>query len=208
MLATENIYHVCWLEFHKLITIYTEMLDSEATLLPPSSTVGPFSLAVKWLALHQKFMAMLYMGGAGGAHSVALWNLKPFLYDAIFLSLAEQIARDTPGASVSQLVSATTQKTGADINIAIMQQRPDSNQPVLLCPAKPFGDRKLAQISSPAELMRFPSAQVASGSSQQSWQPQMDDQSVPEAPQIRLSASLGAPLAPDQGTGQIAQSNE
>ncbi len=99
VLATENIYHVCWPEFHKLITIYMDMLDSEATLLPPSSTVSPFSLAVKQLALHQKFMATLYLGGAGGAHLVALRNLKPFLYDAIFHSLAEQIARDTPGAS-------------------------------------------------------------------------------------------------------------
>ncbi len=53
--------------FTNWITIYMDMLDSEATLLPPSLTVGPFSLAVKWLALHQKFMVMLYLGG-GSRH--------------------------------------------------------------------------------------------------------------------------------------------
>ncbi len=101
VLATENIYHVCWPEFRKLITIYMEMLDSEVTLLPPSSAVGPFSLAVKWLALHQKFMAMLYLGGAGGARSVALQNLKPFLYDAIFLSLVRcQISSSMSAATL------------------------------------------------------------------------------------------------------------
>ncbi len=98
------------------------MIDSEAVLLPPGSPVGPFLLAAKRLALHQKFIAMPYLGGAGGSQSASLQNLKPFLHDAIFLSLMEQIAQRMPGVSVSQSTDATTQKTGVDINITIMQQ--------------------------------------------------------------------------------------
>ncbi len=122
-----NIFLWSWDKILALTVEIANIIKTEKDLKPE---VGVFAFGHKKAELLRQAAFVFTCGDRTGSRSAALQMLLPLVHTATYDAAAEQRAQQI-GGDYTPLYS-THQTAGTDVNLAIAQQRPEPDQPLIM----------------------------------------------------------------------------